>query len=112
MQWWAFPQNNVVSGNLTGELIGWSIITVDNVTNHFPESVEMQKMHTKKHRQRVRSMKLGADEGNKILTGDSNMVTGPHHQGEMYQDLCIKVYSPKDTMYTNQTWHFPISQVR
>ena len=40
----------------------------------------------KKLRQGVKSLKFGVFEENETLTGDSNVVTGTHHQG-----ICIKM---------------------
>ena len=53
-------------------------------------------------------MQLKAKKEGKTLASDSHMVTKSYNLGDIYQDVCIKVYFHKDTLCTNQMGYFHI----
>ena len=85
-----------------GNFVGWPMVTVENVSKHFPESEETAKGHMNHQRQGVRSTKQKdfqePDTSNKI--------------GKKERDVYAKVVDlldPKETIYTDQTGAFPVT---
>ena len=81
-----------------GNFIGWPMLTATNVNKYYPETVETPKGHLNQSRKNVRSTKA------KPLSEYANK-----HQleGKKEKDVYIKVYDPKETIYSDQTGAFP-----
>ena len=100
-----------------GSYLIWPLITVKNVNKLFPESDETQQGHMRGQIQEVGSTKPKKNErpqgvqiiseGEKLsekLQGEDTKDTKPIKKEN---DILIEVYSPKETMYTDQTGNFP-----
>ena len=84
---------NAVRNNFLATFPG---LTSDNVSKHFPESVETQKGHMRQGRQGVRSTQP--------------QETFKPTPGVRHNDVYLKVFdATKKTMYTDQTGRFPIT---
>ena len=91
--------------------VTWPLINIKNVTNHFPESKETQLGHMKNQRQNVRSTKnrVPAPADPQQDQGTSPFVppTAPKNN-----NMYLRVYETRDTVYTDQTGKPPHTSSR
>ena len=100
-----------------GSYLTWPLIKVKNVNKFFPESEETQHGHMRGQRQGVRSTKYKKNDKPQIiqtiledkkesekLQGEDTRNTQPIKKES---DIIIEVYSPKETIYTDQNGTFP-----
>jgi hypothetical protein len=87
-----------------GFLASFLALNVANVTEHFPESDEMQKGHMKQIKQGVRSTK--------VIDEDAMLELNPT-PGVKHKDVYLRVFdATKKAMYSDQTGKFPITSSR
>eukprot|EP00804_Cyclotella_cryptica_P002887 CCRYP_009399-RA/>CCRYP_009399-RA protein AED:0.22 eAED:0.24 QI:0/0/0/1/1/1/2/0/735 len=77
----------------------WPLITIANIHKHFPQSEETQQGHMHSQRQGVRSTKTTLR-----ATSNTPSLTPPSLPN---QDIYIKTYDTRDTVFTDQTGKFP-----
>ena len=92
-----------------GSYLLWPLTNVKNVNKFFPESEETQKGHMRTQRQGVRSTKNHRPA--KAQTTDEAKPTEDPMQPPILKKkyIFIAIYSPRNTMYTDQTGKFPHS---
>ena len=87
-----------------GNLVTFPGLTPENISKHFPESVETQKGHMRQTRQGVRSTK--------VIDEDAAVEFSPT-PGVKHKDVYLRVFdTTKKTMYSDQTGRFPITSAR
>eukprot|EP00804_Cyclotella_cryptica_P015405 CCRYP_008025-RA/>CCRYP_008025-RA protein AED:0.42 eAED:0.42 QI:0/-1/0/1/-1/1/1/0/193 len=87
-----------------GNFIGWPLLTEKNVRKYYPETTETPKGHLNQTRQNVRSTK-----------SQHPMEDYIHKQrliGKKTQDIFIKTYEVRDTIFSDQTGKFPTRSQR
>eukprot|EP00804_Cyclotella_cryptica_P024317 CCRYP_015305-RA/>CCRYP_015305-RA protein AED:0.21 eAED:0.21 QI:0/0/0/1/1/1/2/0/741 len=77
----------------------WPLITIANVHKHFLQSEETQQGHMRSQRQGVCSTKTTLQ-----ATSNTPSLTAPSLPN---QDIYIKTYDTRDTVFTDQTGKFP-----
>ena len=82
-----------------GNFNTWPLVTVSNVHKHFPQSEETQQGHMRSQRQGVRSTKTAPHT--KPVTPSLAIPSLTE------QDVYIKTYNTRDTVYSDQTGKFP-----
>eukprot|EP00804_Cyclotella_cryptica_P003480 CCRYP_002118-RA/>CCRYP_002118-RA protein AED:0.26 eAED:0.26 QI:0/0/0/1/0/0/3/0/685 len=82
----------------------WPLVTVANVHKHFLQSEEMQQGHMHSQRQGVRSTKTAL-----CTTPSTPSLAAPSHP---QQDIYIKTYDTRDTVYSNHKGKFPHASSR
>lgn len=80
-----------------GNFMGWPLLTEQNVRKYYPETTETPKGHLNQSRKNVRSTKPKPLED----------VNSTQLRGRKVQDIYTKVYNVRDTVFTDQTGHFP-----
>ena len=85
-----------------GNFVGWPLVTVENVSAHYPETDETPKGHMNAQRQGVRSTKPKASADFETAS-DAKQA-----RGKKEQDVYFKVYDMKHTIYSDQTGRFPV----
>ena len=95
-----------------GSYLSWPLVNIKNVNKHFPESEETQKGHMHTQRQGVQSTKT--HRPTKALTPeDAKPIEEPIQTPILKKkDIFIEIYSPINTIYTDQTGKFPQSSSR
>ena len=96
-----------------GNYITWPLVNVKNVNKYFPESEETQKGHMRNQRQGVRSTKAKApaEAGTLPGTAEAGSKAGAVPIDKL-NDVYIAVYSPRETIFTDQTGKFPFTSSR
>ena len=86
----------------------WPFLTIKNVNKYFPESEETHQGHMQGQRQGVQSTKVNikTEDDDDEKEGDEKQVDVKLHE------IYIKVYDPKETMYTDQNGKFPVVSSR
>eukprot|EP00804_Cyclotella_cryptica_P013348 CCRYP_005123-RA/>CCRYP_005123-RA protein AED:0.24 eAED:0.24 QI:0/0/0/1/1/1/2/0/905 len=87
-----------------GNFIGWPLLTEKNVRKYYPETTETPKGHLNQTRQNVRSTK-----------SQHPMEEYIHKQrliGKKTQDIFIKTYEVRETIFSDQTGKFPTRSQR
>ena len=92
-----------------GSYLLWPLVNVKNINKLFPEPEETQKGNMRTQRQGVRSTKnrRPAEAQTPYEANPAEEPTEPPILKK--KDIFIAVYSPRDTMYTDQTGKFPYS---
>ena len=85
-----------------GNFVGWPLVTVENVSAHYPETDETPKGHMNAQRQGVRSTKPKASADFETASD------AKHARGKKEQDVYFKVYDMKHTIYSAQPGRFPV----
>ena len=78
-----------------GNLIGWPLLTVQNVKKYYPETTETPKGHMNQTRKNMRSTKV-------FETSDATTL-----KGKKFKDTSIHVYNVRETIFSDQTGKFP-----
>ncbi len=87
-----------------GNFIGWPLLNEKNVRKYYPETTETPKGHLNQTRQNVRSTK-----------SQHPMEEYIHKQrliGKKTQDIFIKTYEVRETIFSDQTGQFPTRSQR
>jgi hypothetical protein len=82
-----------------GNFVGWPLLTEKNVAKYYPETTETPKGHMNQTRKNVRSTKA------KHQPFEESNTTSL--QNNKVQDMYVKTYDVRETIYSNQTGKFP-----
>ena len=84
-----------------GNLVTFPGLTPENISRHFPDSVETQKGHMKQTKQGVRSTK--------VIDEDAMLGFTPN-PGVKHKDVYLRTFdATKKQMYSDQTGKFPVA---
>jgi hypothetical protein len=86
----------------------WPDHTTTLISEHLPDSKEMQKVHMKEQRKGVRSMRVKAAVAIKIEPGTENSPPKLIAIKKM-NDIFIKLYKLAEMIHTNQTCAFLVT---
>ena len=87
-----------------GNFIGWPLLTEKNVNKYYPETTETDKGHMNQTRKNVRSTK------SKPTPFEESNTTSM--RGKKVQDVYIKTYDPRETIFSDQTGKLPTQSQR
>ena len=82
-----------------GNFNGWPMLTERNINKYYPDTMATPNGHLNQTRKNVRSTK---PKPVPFETSKSNQL-----RGKKIQDIYLKVYDVKETVYTDQTGQFP-----
>ena len=88
-----------------GHYQSWPGLTPENVSKHFPESIETQKGHMKKQRQNVRSTKVKMPT--ETVTEETELT-----RTLAKQNIMMKIFNASETVYSDQTGRLPVQSSR
>ena len=87
-----------------GNYIGWPLLTEQNVKKYYPETTETSKGHLNQTRKNVRSTKT--QHPLEIAQNIASM------KGKKQQDIFVKTYEVRETIFSDQTGQFPTRSQR
>ena len=87
--------------------VGWPLLTVNNVHNHYPETVETPRGHLNQRAAGICSTNPGPEPLPQANPADVKKAFNKKER-----DVFIKVWDPKDTIYSDQTGKFPVQSRR
>ena len=87
--------------------VGWPLLTVNNVHNHYPETVETPRGHLNQQAAGIHSTNPGPEP---LPQADQADVKKAFNVKE--RDVFIRVWEPKDAIYSDQTGKFPVQSRR
>jgi hypothetical protein len=85
-----------------GNFIGWPLLTEKNVNKYYPETDKTPKGHMNQTRKNVRSTKPKRFE-----TSNTSAL-----RGKKVQDVFVKTYDVRETIFSDQTGKFPTQSSR
>jgi hypothetical protein len=88
-------KSNWIKVIAAGNLIGWPLLTVQNVKKNYLEKTETPKGHLNQTRKHVRLKKIMEASNTSTL------------KGKKARDVGIHVYNVRETIFSDQTGKFP-----
>ncbi|KAL7502572.1 hypothetical protein ACHAXN_003578 [Cyclotella atomus] len=88
-----------------GNFVGWPLLTEKNIAKYYPETDETPKGHMNQTRKNVRSTKA-----KKQPLEVCNMAASL--KGQKVQDVFVKTYDVRETIFSDQTGKFPTQSQR
>jgi hypothetical protein len=88
-----------------GNFIGWPLLTTKNIAKYYPETEETTKGHMNQTRKNVRSTKTKA-------TPFETCNSASKLRGKKEQDVYVKTYDVRETIFSDQTGKYPIQSQR
>ena len=85
-----------------GNFVGWPLLTEKNIAKYYPETDETPKGHMNQTRKNVRSTKKQFEQANNV-----NAL-----RGKKVQDIYVKTYDVRETIFSDQTGQFPTRSQR
>jgi hypothetical protein len=83
-----------------GNFVGWPLLTKKNIAKYYPETDETPKGHMNQTRKNVRSTKAKRQPLEVCNTAASL-------KGQKVQDVFVKTYDVRETIFSDQTGKFP-----
>jgi hypothetical protein len=88
-----------------GNFVGWPLLTEKNIAKYYPETEETPKGHMNQTRKNVRSTKPKRQPLEVCHTAASL-------RGQKVQDVYVKTYNVRETIFSDQTGKFPTQSQR